>query len=88
MPDGTQVNELGDGWGAYDLGLQNAYLVLKARELGYDTLIMGIRDEKKLREAFSIPDTQQVAAVLALGVREADPTAPQRKNIDEIAVFE
>ena len=49
---------------------------------------MGIRDEKKLREAFSIPDTQQVAAVLALGVREADPTAPQRKNIDEIAVFE
>ncbi len=87
MPDGSQVNELGDQWGAYDLGLQNAYFVLKARELGYDTLIMGIRDDKKLREIFGIPETQQIAAVLALGVRENDPTAPKRKEISEIAVF-
>ncbi len=87
MPDGTQVNELGDMWGAYDLGLQNAYFVLKARELGYDTLIMGIRDEKALKAAFNIPDTQQVAAVLALGKRAAEPNAPARKDISDIAVF-
>lgn len=87
MPDGSQVNELGDQWGAYDLGLQNAYFVLGASELGYDTLIMGIRDEKALRAAFGIPETQQVAAVLALGIREADPQAPKRKETEEIAVF-
>ena len=25
-----------DYWGSYDLGLQNSYLVLKAKEMGYD----------------------------------------------------
>ena len=87
MPDGSQVNELGDMWGAYDLGLQNAYFVLKARELGYDTLIMGIRDEKALKAAFGIPENQQVTSVMALGKRAADPNAPKRKEISDIAVF-
>ena len=41
---GEQTNEVGDGWGAYDNGLSNAYLVLKARAMGFDTLIMGMRD--------------------------------------------
>ena len=34
---GEADNELGDKWGAYDLGLQNAYLILKAKELGLDS---------------------------------------------------
>ena len=38
----TPVNEIGNGWGAYDLGLHDAYLVLAAANAGYDTLIMGI----------------------------------------------
>ncbi|MBQ4188683.1 MAG: nitroreductase family protein, partial [Bacteroidales bacterium] len=41
---GNQVNEIGDGWGAYDNGVSNAYFILKAREQGFDTLIMGMRD--------------------------------------------
>ena len=32
--DGTPDNELGNGWGCYDLGLQNENLILKAKELG------------------------------------------------------
>ena len=87
MPDGSQVNELGDMWGAYDLGLQNSYFVLMASELGYDTLIMGIRDEKKLREIFDIPQSQHIAAVLALGKRNTVPNAPNRKPLEEIIVF-
>ena len=39
--DGTADNEIGNGWGCYDLGLQNENLILKAEELGYGTLIMG-----------------------------------------------
>jgi len=42
--DKTADNELGNGWGCYDLGLQNENFVLKAAELGYGTLIMGLRD--------------------------------------------
>ena len=36
---GNQTNEVGDGWGAYDNGLSNCYLIMKARAMGFDTLI-------------------------------------------------
>ncbi len=81
------VNELGDEWGAYDLGLQNQLLILSAAEHGLDTLIMGIRDEEALRRELSIPDSQEVVSVIALGYRNIEPAAPKRKNIDEILKF-
>ncbi|MBR6149047.1 MAG: nitroreductase family protein [Lachnospiraceae bacterium] len=85
--DGSATNELGDKWGVYDLGLQNENLVLKARETGYDSLIMGIRDADKLKEAFDIPDSQEVVAVIAIGVRENDVEKPKRKTPEDITRF-
>ena len=85
--EGNPANELGNQWGAYDLGLHNAFLILKARDLGLDTLIMGIRDGEKLRELLSIPQQEQVAAVIALGYRDADPQMPRRKELSETAEF-
>lgn len=85
--DGNAENELGDEWGAYDLGLQNENLILKARELGLDTLIMGIRDGEALRRELSIPDTQEVVSVIAVGYRDTEPSAPKRKELEKIAVF-
>ncbi len=85
--DGQPTNELGNEWGAYDLGLQNENLILKARELGLDTLIMGIRDSDKLRKLLSIPDSQEVVSVISLGYRDINPEAPARKNLSDIAKF-
>lgn len=85
--DGAPINNLGEGWGAYDLGLQNENLVLKAAELGLGTLIMGIRDEAKLREKLNIPEDEEVVAVIALGYPATAPNAPKRKEISEIAKF-
>ena len=85
--DGQPANELGNQWGAYDLGLQNAYLVLKARELGLDTLIMGIRDEAALRAAAGIPDTEAVFSVIALGYRAQEPSLRPRKALSDVARF-
>ena len=82
---GVADNELGDAWGAYDLGLQASYLVLRARELGLDSLIMGLRDAQALREAFSIPDSQEIGPVIALGYREGDALLRRRKTFDEVA---
>jgi len=84
---GNQVNEVGEGWGAYDNGLSNAYLILKAREQGFDTLIMGMRDSDGLREVFGIPENEQVMAVISLGKRASDPRRPDRKPVDEIVRF-
>ena len=58
--DGTADNEIGNGWGCYDLGLQNENLILKAEELGYGTLIMGIRDADKIREFCSVPEPKRI----------------------------
>lgn len=48
--DGTPSNELGNLWGAYDLGLHNENLLLKARDLGLDTLVMGTVMQKPYKD--------------------------------------
>lgn len=84
---GEATNEVGDGWGAYDNGLSDAYLILAARSMGFDTLIMGYRDADGLRQLFGIPEEEVVMAVIALGYRADDPTRPARKSLDEIVKF-
>lgn len=81
------VNELGNGWGSYDLGLQNENLVLKAAEMGLATLIMGIRDGEKIREMLSIPERETIVSVIAVGHSSLEPDMPVRKNLDDIAKF-
>ena len=83
----TPANEMGEAWGAYDLGLQNAYLVLKASDMGLDTLIMGIRNSDFLRSELQIPDEEEVAAVIAIGYRAKEPVLNKRKDLSEIAKF-
>lgn len=85
--EGVADNELGDEWGAYDLGLQNAYLLLKAKELGYDTLVMGLRDASAIRQILSVPDSQEVVAVIAVGKKTQDAEAPKRKATEDIVKF-
>lgn len=84
---GEQTNEIGDGWGAYDNGLSNGYLILAARAKGFDTLIMGMRDSEGLRSLFNIPENETVMAVIALGYRAEEPTQPEHRNLDEVVSF-
>ncbi len=84
---GEPANEIGDGWGAYDNGLSNAYLVLKARAMGFDTLIMGMRDSGAIRSLFGIPDNEEVMAVISLGYRAGEPNQPVHRDLNEVAKF-
>ena len=84
---GNPVNEVGNGWGCYDLGLHDSHLILKAKDLGLDTLIMGIRDADALRELLDIGQDQEVVSVIAVGYRDIDPAGPGRKGLDETARF-
>lgn len=85
--DGKPDNEVGNGWGYYDLGLHNENLLLKAKDLGLDTLVMGIRDGERLGKLLEIDSNQIVVAVIALGYGNAAPEMPKRKAVDEIARF-
>ena len=84
---GNQTNEVGDGWGAYDNGLSNCYLILKALAMGFDTLIMGMRDADALRKLFDIPENETVMAVISLGYRAGEPNRPERRPLDDIVKF-
>jgi len=84
---GTAENELSNKWGAYDLGLNNAYFILAAKDMGLDTLIMGLRDANMLREQFNIPKTEQITAVIALGYGSNQPSIRTDRKIDSSAKF-
>ena len=81
------VNECANGWGYYDLGLQNENFVLKAKESGLDTLIMGIRDGEAIREFLNVPEAEQVVSVIAVGYAAKDSHMPKRKSVSDIAKF-
>ncbi len=84
---GEQTNEIGNGWGAYDNGLSNAYFILKARSKGFDTLIMGMRDSDELRKLFNIPENEEVMAVISLGYRSGEPRQPEHRALEEVVEF-
>lgn len=84
---GQPTNEIGDGWGAYDNGLSNAYLILQARAMGFDTLIMGMRDSDGLRSLFNISESETIMAVIALGYRAEEPKQPGHRDLNEVVTY-
>lgn len=84
---GEADNEVGNGWGAYDLGLHDAYLILAAKNAEYDTLIMGLRDADKIRSALSIPEDEEIFSVIAIGKRAEEPALRPRKPLEDIVNF-
>ena len=84
---GIQMNEPGEEWGAYDLGLHDAYLIFAARDAGYDTLIMGARNGEMIREMLGIPENEEVMSVIAIGKQAAEPNERTHKDPDEVIRF-
>jgi nitroreductase len=82
--NGQAANEVGNSWGAFDAGLSNAFLVLKAKEMGFDTLIMGLRDADALKRILDIPYDETVMSVVAVGYGNQSPKRPERKPLFDI----
>ena len=85
--NGKPETELENKWGAYDLGLHDAYLLLAARNAGWDTLVMGLRNVEYIRETLGIPAEEDVVSVIAVGKRSAEPVLRPRKETEEVAKF-
>jgi nitroreductase len=85
--DGSQDNEMGDGWGYFDNGIATEGIVLKAKDMGLDTLIMGIRDEKAIRSFLSVPEDQIICSVISVGYGDDPHDKPRRKSVDDVAKF-
>ena len=64
---GKAVDDLGSMWGAYDCGLASSYFILAAKNRGWDTLIMGMRDVAKVKAILGIPEGETLMSVIAVG---------------------
>ena len=80
----TPADELGEMWGAYDCGLASSYFILAAKDHGWDSLIMGIRDAKKVKEIFGIPDNEILMSVIAIGKSAQPYFKNPRKPVTEV----
>ena len=78
------ANELGEMWGVYDCGLASAYFVLAAKNHGWDSLILGIRDAAKIKAIMGIPGDETLTAVIALGKAAGAVAKPPRKPVREV----
>ena len=82
--DGEAITHLGNGFECFDNGLAVENICLKAYEMGYGTLIMGLYKEQVIREIFEIPDTMAIATVVAVGKADICPDTPERNPLKEI----
>ena len=78
------ANELGEMWGAYDCGLASSYFILAAKNRGWDTLIMGIRDTAKVKSILGIPEKETLMSVIAVGKSAQPYFKNPRKPVAEV----
>ncbi|MBQ0043108.1 MAG: nitroreductase family protein [Lachnospiraceae bacterium] len=85
--DGSFSTSKGTHFQSFDAGIATEALCLAAYEQGLGTVIMGIFDEKKVAEAVSLPEGQEVAALIAIGYPDESPEAPKRKTAEDLLTF-
>ena len=78
------ADELGEMWGAYDCGLASSYFILAAKNHGWDTLIMGIRDTAKIKSLLGIPEKEVLMSVIAVGKSAQPYFKNPRKPVAEV----
>lgn len=72
-----------------DLGMAVMNMCYEAMELGLSTCILGMNEQKKMEEAFHIPEGYDVRMVLAVGypAKETEPRKKARKSFEEVCSF-
>ena len=85
--EGEAITHLGNGFECFDNGLAVENLCLKAYEMGYGTLIMGLYKEQMVRDVFDIPENMAIATVVAVGKADICPEVPERNALNEVLVI-
>ena len=85
--DGNSATHLGHGFECFDNGLAVQNICLAAYDMGYGSLIMGLYDEQKMREAFEIPGDYALTSIVAIGKGSICPDAPIRLEMEEVLVI-
>ncbi len=85
--DGNVATHLGHGFECFDNGLATQNICLKAHDMGYGSLIMGLYDPKMVRDVFEIDEKYEICALIAIGKADIEPSAPKRYEANEVLVI-
>ena len=85
--DGSFSTNKGDRWQMFDVGAACQTFCLAAHDAGLGTVIMGLWDEQGITELLEIPETQELAALIAIGYPDIEPEAPKRKSIEDLLSY-
>ena len=85
--DGSFSTKKGDRWQMFDVGVACQTFCLAAHEAELGTVIMGIFDEDGITELLDIPETQELAALIAIGYPDISPDAPKRKSVEDLLTY-
>lgn len=85
--DGSASTPQGSHWQSFDAGIAANSFVLAAFEEGLGCVIMGIYDEKIVKDILNIPDNQSISALIGVGYPEGEVKGPKRKEVEELLCF-
>ncbi len=82
---GQAATKLGD-WFLYDLGIATQSVCLTAHALGLGTVVVGLFDQGKAKEALGVPEGYELVTMLPLGYPEKIPAAPKKAGIASLCI--
>jgi len=72
----------------FDLGIATQTICLTAHDLGLGTVVVGLFDHDKAKEAVEVPEGYELAALIPLGYAAKGSAAPKRQEINEFTHYE
>ncbi len=85
--DGSFSTTKGDRWQMFDAGVAASTLCLAANSKGFGTVIMGIFNEDKVSQIIHLPQDQQIAALIPIGLPDVVPKCPPRNPTKSIITY-
>jgi nitroreductase len=84
---GQATTKFGD-WFMFDIGIASQSLCLTAHHLNLGTVILGLFDQDRAKEALKVPVGYEVVTLIPLGHPAKESKAPPRREISEFLHYD
>jgi nitroreductase len=79
---GQITTKFGD-WFLFDLGIATQSICLEAHSLGLGTVVVGLFDQNKAKEALGVPEGYELVTMMPLGYPAKEPAVLKRREVGE-----
>ena len=85
--DGSFTTSKKTHWESFDAGIAAQTFCLACHSEGLGAVIMGIFDEKIVKDILSLDEAYGVSCLLSVGYPNEEPIAPKRKEVEELLLI-